>query len=422
MHFAALVTLLSLSPVFTAAEPRHFPIRSGGRLLTPKDHFAAAERTKARYGFKRAVALPGEQQRRGTTEDLNITDLVSIPIVSVESSFRTRLQPQHFNLALDTGSSDLWVAATSCSGCPSGYVPYNSSASSTAVANGSALVTTAFGTGSATGSVFKDTIQMVVAASVSTNLIVSEISGVVGLAFQGTRENRRHTAAAPEMGMWLARAAGTSNTTSDALGGVFTFGGTNTSLYAIQDVEFLNLTGPASTYWMLNVSSFQARNQRINITRNTSLAAFDTGTTGIGGPPAEVEAIWATVPDGFYQFPCNTLLDIAVSFVGSRVLLLNEVDMNLGPISGNFCLGAIFALTPDSASAPGWVFGTAFLVNYDSANLIPPYTSVTPSRPTSTATNGAHTALPNKDKGALAGGVIGGLAVIFMLLQCNLVI
>ncbi|KAJ7491358.1 aspartic peptidase domain-containing protein [Mycena galericulata] len=463
MHFAALVTLLSLSPVFTAAEPRHFPIRSGGRLLTPKDHFAAAERTKARYGFKRAVALPGEQQRRGTTEDLNITDLSTDTYYSIPISIGT--PPQHFSLALDTGSSDLWVAATSCSGCPSGFVPYDSSASSTALANGSALVTTAFGTGSATGSVFKDTIQMgtysveqstfMVAASVSTNLIVSEISGVVGLAFQGLAKTggtpfwqsiiTSGQAAAPEMGMWLARAAGTSNTTSDALGGVFTFGGTNTSLYAIQDVEFLNLTGPASTYWMLNVSSFQARNQRINITRSTSLAAFDTGTTGIGGPPAEVEAIWATVPgsslstsgDGFYQFPCNTLLDIAVSFVGSRVLLLNEVDMNLGPISGNFCLGAIFALTPDSASAPGWVFGTAFLKNYYTifrseppsmsfaefnSNLIPPYTSVTPSRPTSTATNGAHTALPNKDKGALAGGVIGGLAVIFMLLQCNLVI
>ncbi|KAJ6561827.1 aspartic peptidase domain-containing protein [Mycena capillaripes] len=390
MHFAALVTLLSLSPVFTAAEPRHFPIRSGRCLLTPKDHFAAAERTKARYGFKRAVALPGEQQRKGSAEDLNITDLSNDTCYSIPISIGT--PPQHFSLALDMGSSNLWVAGTMCSGCSSGFVPYDPSASSTAVdefLNGTAPVTIAFGAGSATGNIFKDTIQMgtysveqskfMVAASMSTNLIVSEISGVIGLAFQGLTKTggtpfwqsiiTSGQTAAPEMGMWLARLTGTNLTSDGPVGGVFTFGGTNTSLYAVPDVEFLNLTGPASTYWMLNVSCALPEIQRINITRSTNLAAFDTGTTGIGGPPAVVEAIWATVPgsslstsgDGFYQFPCNTSLEIEVAFVGSRILLLDSADMNLGSISGNFCLGAIFALTPSSTSTPGWVFGTAFL-------------------------------------------------------------
>ncbi|KAJ7916112.1 aspartic peptidase domain-containing protein [Mycena leptocephala] len=453
MYFAALVTLLSLFLVFTAAEPRHFPIRSDRLLLTPKDHFAAAERTKARYGFKRAVALPGEQQRRGTVEDLNIIDLSSDTYYSIPISIGT--PPKQFSLALDTGSSDLWVAGTTCSGCSPGFVPYDPSASSTAVLNGTAPVTIAFGTGSATGSVFTDTIQMgtysvekstfMVAASVSTNLIVSEISGVLGLAFQGLAKTggtpfwqsiiTSGQTAAPEMGLWLARLAGTSNATSDdAVGGVFTFGGTNTSLYSVYDVDFQNLTSPASTYWMLNVSSFKAQNQKINITRSTSLAAFDTSTTGIGGPPADVEAIWATVPgsslstsgNGFYQFPCDTTVETAVSFAESRVLLLYPADMNLGPISGNFCLGAIFALTPSNTSTPGWVFGTAFLKNYYTIfrseppsmsfaelypNLNPPHTSVTLSGPTSIAKS-THTALSKTDKGAIAGGVLGGLVVI----------
>ncbi|KAJ7132510.1 aspartic peptidase domain-containing protein [Mycena epipterygia] len=329
MHLAALVTLLSLSPVFTAAEPRHFPIQSSRRLLTLKDHFAAAERTKARYGFKHAVALPEEQQRRGIAEDLNITDLSNDTYYSIPISIGT--PPQHFNLALDTGSSDLWVAGTTCSGCSSGFIPYDPFASSTAVdefLNGTAPVTIAFGTGSTTGSVFKDTIQMGTYSveqstfSVGGCLSVDQSdsqrdSGVIGLAFQGLAKTgstpfwqsiiTSGQAAAPEMGMWLARSAGTSD---DPVGGVLTFGGTNTSLYAIQDVEFLNLTGPVSTYWMLNVSSFEAQNKKINVTRSTSLAAFDTGTTGIGGPPADVAAIWANVPgsspstsgDGFYQF------------------------------------------------------------------------------------------------------------------------
>jgi cathepsin D len=108
-------------------------------------------------------------------------------------------------------------------------------------------------------------LDAVVAASVPTNLIVSEISGVLGLAFQGLAKTggtpfwqsiiTSGQTAAPEMGLWLARLAGTSNATSaDAVGGVFTFGGTSTSLYSVYDVDFQNLTGPSSTYWMLNVS------------------------------------------------------------------------------------------------------------------------------------------------------------------------
>lgn len=130
----------------------------------------------------------------------------------------------------------------------------------------------------------------------------------------------------------------------------------------------------------------------VNVTSGPSVSsAFDTGTTLIYGPAADVKAIWAAVPGAapvsglpeFYQYrvlrysftadhwklmalspACDTMLNITVSF-GGKAWPINPVDINLGTTmrSGKTCVGAIGSLSDTvSPMGPNWVFGLAFLV------------------------------------------------------------
>ena len=56
----------------------------------------------------------------------------------------------------------------------------------------------------------------------------------------------------PEMGFWLSRS--TSSPDADVPGGVFTLGGTNSSLYT-GDIEFTNLAVTTPTFWSLSLTS-----------------------------------------------------------------------------------------------------------------------------------------------------------------------
>ena len=96
----------------------------------------------------------------------------------------------------------------------------------------------------------------------SGNIVDAPVSGMMGLAFKALAD----TGATPfwqtvfnilsnqEMSFWLARES--TSETSSSFGGVFTLGGTNSSLFS-GDIEFLNLTSPGSAnkYWLLSLSS-----------------------------------------------------------------------------------------------------------------------------------------------------------------------
>ncbi|KAK7001533.1 acid protease [Favolaschia claudopus] len=208
------------------------------------------------------------------------------------------------------------------------------------------------------------------------------LSGILGLAFPGLSDwgditpfwqaiLSTNAIATPEMGFWLSRSMGTDNMKTEEPGGAFTFGGVNASLYS-GEIEFLDLTGPLSSLWSLDVAAISVQGQAIDITNSTKLAAFDVGSMSIGGPPEDVKAIWAAVPgssaaaspSGYYQFPCDTELNVTVSF-GGRIWRISPSDLNLETISGtqNLCLGGIYALGNLDTSKPYWYFGISFLRN-----------------------------------------------------------
>lgn len=67
---------------------------------------------------------------------------------------------QSFDVILDTGSSDLWVASTQCSqGCNQVNGPFNPS-SSTTFKNANQAVSITYGSGAVEGTIAADTVTM----------------------------------------------------------------------------------------------------------------------------------------------------------------------------------------------------------------------------------------------------------------------
>ncbi|KAJ6538784.1 aspartic peptidase A1 [Mycena vulgaris] len=321
---------------------------------------------------------------------------LNLPLASFQADHHLSFSPQPFNVILDTGSSDLWVADTSCSSCD-GTPLFNPSQSSSFKQSSSLTTTISYGSGQVAGVVSRESVSMgnfsltsqgfLSVKQTSDGLLSGSVSGIMGLAFNALSSTRSepfwqgliddNQLAAPEMAFWLTRFRGQRGVQEEEPGGAFTLGGTNSSLFT-GEIEFLDMAGGGQpSFWLLGVSSITVQGQAVNVaTGDAALAAIDTGTTLIGGPTDDVNTIWNAIPGsspirsmpGFFQFPCSTTVRISMSF-GGKVWPIDPADMNLGPGNGGtMCLGGIFDLTLGSnieagSGNPTWVVGDTFLKN-----------------------------------------------------------
>ncbi|KAF5328713.1 hypothetical protein D9619_011734 [Psilocybe cf. subviscida] len=374
------------------ADPVHVPIarRKTARVLDLNEE---AFRLRQRYGKTNATSLPVKSSGTGRR-----AALAGLPIGDQDndSSYFATF-PQQFNVILDTGSSDLWLAGDNCQRCSPSTPLFKTSSSSTFKTIGTSTTQINYGSGSVAGVTSSDTVQMggfkidgqtlLNANNLKTGLLDGDVSGILGLAFQGIAETKAvpfwqalitdKQLTSPEFGFYLRRAPAT-NRVQDIPGGVFTLGGTNGTLFS-GDIDFVNMpaTG-AGTFWLLSMTALTLNGQNVAIsTGNNALSAIDTGTTLIGGPTADVQAFWAAVPNsapspsgpGYFNFPCNQQLSVSMSF-GGKSWPISSQDMNIGTEQNDNtrCVGAIFDLeagTSITASDgnPGWVVGDTFLKN-----------------------------------------------------------
>ncbi|KAF7369214.1 Peptidase A1 domain-containing protein [Mycena venus] len=392
---SSLSVVLLLLPALCVCEPIHIPItRRSSRVRTAQDHFAAADRARARYGFPTSGALSPRRfnpSRRAST-NFAVTDQEG------DSSYFSTIQigtpPQEFNVILDTGSSDLFVLDTSCNLCSDAPL-FDSSKSSTFSQQTSTRPTIiTYGSGSVEGFIATDTVTMgsfsvasqtfLTVEQLDQGLIDGTVSGLIGLAFQDLAETQavpfwqalasNNQLSSPEMAFQLLR----STSANDQPGGTFTLGGTNSSLFT-GNIEFHDLVNASPpTFWQLSLSAVTAQGKSVSIsTGNNAISAIDTGTTAIGGPTDDVNAIWAAVPnagpvqqqggEGFFQFPCSTEVSITLSF-GGQAWPISSEDMNLGEVEqgSSMCVGAIFDISlgaDTGSSGPSWVIGDTFLKN-----------------------------------------------------------
>ncbi|KAJ7114927.1 aspartic peptidase domain-containing protein [Mycena epipterygia] len=454
--------LLLLKPVvaaLAAADPIHIPIsRSTGRPRTTDDHVVDAELTRRRYSFHgSAEELHRSINKRASTQDFPLVDQ------GVDSAYYCTVSigtpEQFFNLLVDTAASDLWVADSSCdTGCTSSTRLYNPTLSSSSVQGTTASLT--YGLETVSGTAMTDTIRLGPFSAVSqvflganqlpSNAVTGSVSGFLGLAFQGTLSPglpffqtilNSGQLASGEMSFWLNRFAGkTGVQEEEPNGGAFTLGGSNATLYS-GAIDFVTVAEPPSapTYWMVHLSAVTVQGKSVPITAGASaLATFNPASGLIGGPTADVLAIWAAVPNSipnanhpvFFQFPCSTNLIVDVSF-GGRSWPINPVDLNLGPIStgSSDCLGAIYELgTTLSQTSPNWVFGAAFMINVYSVFRMNPFSigfaqlsskALGASSPSGQPTSAPTSFTPNPQKsgssipvGPIAGGAAGFVVVV----------
>ena len=191
--------------------------------------------------------------------------------------------PQSFKIVLDTGSSDLWVAATECLSCCQ-TPPFDPTRSSTiqqvtGLSGQAQTVTIRYGSGRVAGILASDTVSMsgftvnpqrfVVVEQMTDGLLDGDVSGIMGLAFQALASTEAtpfwqtlvntNQFNSPEISFWLARHLDDVNPATEEAGGVMTLGGTNNTLFT-GDIEFNSLVNDGTpTFWMLELTGGQSR-------------------------------------------------------------------------------------------------------------------------------------------------------------------
>ncbi|KAJ8594783.1 acid protease [Rhizopogon salebrosus TDB-379] len=341
--------------------------------------------------------------------------------------------PVSFNVILDTGSSDLWVADESCViGCSQIQV-FNDQASST-FKNLSQPFQIQYGSGAASGSLVEDVVQMAgfsvpnqvfgAVTRVTSGLLNAPVSGLLGLAWQSIASSGHTpfwetlvTSGAwtdPVMAFQLTRFVNATTVNSEEPGGSFTMGFVNNSLYT-GDIDWQNVQSPP-TYWILPMTSLTVQGNSITTSSSTSLSAIDTGTTLVGGPSSVIQSIYQQIPgsapgsgnwQGYWTYPCSTQVNMAISF-GGPSWPVAPADFRLTSLSSSQCIGAFFELST-GGSAPSWIVGDTFLKNvYSVFRYNPASVGFAALSDTAVAMNGVDAPPPSATIGSISASATAG--------------
>jgi len=312
---------------------------------------------------------------------------------------------QTFNIILDTGSSNLWVADSTCehthSDTSSSQASYSneepgpkvcdnknrfkSSKSSTYVKNGKPLKI-AYGTGSMKGFLGEDTLRF---GEVGTDqLIVPKttfgqateladffadvpIDGILGLAFRIIAADfvvpplinaiNQQILDKPLFSVWLDT-EGNDQSGSRRNGGVFTYGDIDTDNCG-PVIDYVSVT--FDSYWLFPIHGVQ---QGSFSTTNKQYVISDTGTSLIIGPTKIVDSIIAHVDaeyddeQGAYLVNCDAKYDPVVFTINEKQYALTSrvLTMDIG-LGNNKCL---FGIVPYDLGFPQWILGDPFIRQY----------------------------------------------------------
>ncbi|KAG1871567.1 aspartic peptidase domain-containing protein, partial [Suillus subluteus] len=360
MIFLPLVAIALLPFTLAAPQPAggvvHAPIVRRSHSNRVANLPKAVEALRKKYGYP-VTNVKSTNSKRASTAAIPITDEENDSSYSGVVSIGT--PPQNFNLVLDTGSSDLWVATTSCTSCGSDIPEFNPSKSSTYKATSSQLEIN-YGSGSAQGIVAQDSVtfgsfemsqELLAVTNITSGLIDDGLSGIMGLGFASISALQTtpfwealynaNDLAEPLFSFYLERYVNQANQISTAPGGVLTLGGTNSSLYN-GSIEYLNLT------------VVTVQDKTIAIDPLSGLAAIDTGTTLIGAPTPIAASIW---PNLYllrrYKW--------AISPLDMNLGTLNDTMTGNADATSQMCAGGIFDI--GIGGVPAWIVGDTFLKN-----------------------------------------------------------
>ncbi|KDQ10090.1 hypothetical protein BOTBODRAFT_147882 [Botryobasidium botryosum FD-172 SS1] len=282
--------------------------------------------------------------------------------------------PQTYTVDFDTGSSDLFVPASTCQNCGS-HTSYDPSASSTSQDLGQSFKLS-FGDGSTTeGEQFSDVVTIAgltattqtlgAATTYSQSFTDGPTDGLMGLAFPSLSAYP----ASPFFNTLVSEkqvAAGVFSLFLAESGSELFLGGDNPALHK-NDFNWNTVTQQG--FWQIALDSVNVGGQAAV----TGLqGVIDSGTTLIVGDTDHVAAFYQSIPGsqdisnvvgspGSFGFPCKSApTDVSFTF-GGQTYSVDPKFFNLGAVSqgSDLCMGAIVAQDLGSF----WVVGDVFMRN-----------------------------------------------------------
>ncbi|KAF8328140.1 aspartic peptidase domain-containing protein [Cantharellus anzutake] len=375
------------------------------QTTTPKGNASWLKSERKRVANK--YASPSINRRKQSFQKLTNqgVDLVYYGTVFIGTP------PQQFNVALDTGSADLWVASSDChTGCDSIPATFNSSLSTTYKAAGR-ILEIQYASGRASGAVGTDTVSMagftlpnqgfgVVTTLTGTGLIFGNTSGIFGLAWEPLAQSstpwwqklfQTGQLTQPLFAFYLTRYSNVPGAGLTEPGGSMDIGFTD-NRYFDGPIEYISVAAPQ--YWSIPLASIVVEGKTLS---SNGPAAIDTGTSLIAGPASMMDSIYSNIPgaapgtgdlSGFYTLPCSAEIQ--------PHLFMDSSDF-IRAYSDQTCIGAFFPL--DLGNGIQWVVGDAFLKNvYSVYRASPPSVGFAPIKGSSTGGHNTSTS----DSGAIA--------------------
>ncbi|KAG8917343.1 hypothetical protein FRC00_013728 [Tulasnella sp. 408] len=251
---------------------------------------------------------PAKRQTYGSNQIFNYgADYAYYTSVSIGTP------PKEYDVLLDTGSSDLWFVGEDCPTCAnSGRPTYSSTGSSTFNTTGSQPFGISYLGGDVNGTTAHETVSMAgmtidnqaygVIHIFQEGSLPQIVSGLLGMAWRPLAKlgipwwmnaASKYQWNQPLFAIALSREIDNPAPLASEPGGSFTIGTVDPSVYT-GEIDFIDIPNGWNTWWLSPLTAVTVGGSVLQI--GTQLAAIDTGTTLIGGPPNVVDAIYSTIP------------------------------------------------------------------------------------------------------------------------------
>lgn len=283
-----------------------------------------------------------------------------------------------FNVVYDTGSSNLWVASSTCGfGCL-GKNKYNSKKSSTYQANGT-VFNIAYGSGPVSGFLSEDTAtlgnipvphqtfaEINNVKGLGPAYAAGKFDGILGLAFQSISVYGIPPVfvSMVEQGLIEDPVFAFYLSNEDGVDGELDFGGIDANHYT---GDFMYVAVSSQTYWEVKLDSLSIDGK---VVTSATKAIVDSGTSLLAGPKSEVTAIaksLGAIPlltTGEWLIDCKKRTngkDLTI-VLGGHTLTLSSMDyiINNAPL----CLLGMVGIDIPAPAGPLWILGDPFMRKY----------------------------------------------------------
>lgn len=285
---------------------------------------------------------------------------------------------QSFNVIFDTGSANLWIPSSKCSGCGS-HPKFDSSKSSSYKANGTKF-NIMYGSGPVSGFFDEDSVtvgtvtvkdqlfaEVTDVSGLGLAYSVGKFDGILGLAFPSISVDSAPTVFGDMVKQGLVSDSVFAFYLSKTSGsdGELSIGGIDSTKYT-GSLTYIPLS--SETYWEVPLSSMTIGGSKVT---TATKAVLDTGTSILAGPSAEVKKIatsvgakasWLNPKE--YTIDCSkisSLPDITVELGGNK-FTLSGADYVIN--AGVMCLFGMTGIDIPAPRGPLWIMGDVFLRKY----------------------------------------------------------